>query len=75
VPLVRKYVALGSDGKIPITMIGTGSSSNKFLRGDGTWQEISGVLSSPPTNMYKVTNLYVDSVTGKLVVLYDNTPV
>ncbi len=32
------------------------------------------IESNPPAGHYKVTNLYVDSATGKLQVEYDNTP-
>lgn len=32
------------------------------------------VASTPPVSKCKVTNLYVDPETGKLVVEYDNTP-
>lgn len=36
---------------------------------------VDGVIASqPPSGKYKVTNLYVDPVTGKLVVEYDDTP-
>jgi len=37
--------------------------------------EVSGVNTSPPTDKYRVTNLYVDPTTGRLVVEYDDTPV
>ncbi len=33
------------------------------------------IPSNPPPGHFKVKNLYVDSVTRKLVVEYDNTPV
>ena len=33
-----------------------------------------GVISTPPTGSFKVTNLYVDPLTGKLTIEYDNTP-
>ena len=33
-----------------------------------------GVTSNPPSGKYKVTNIYVDPVTGKLTVQYDDTP-
>jgi hypothetical protein len=32
-------------------------------------------LSDPPSGHYKVTNIYVDSETGKAVLQYDDTPV
>lgn len=35
---------------------------------------LGGALSSPPHGYYKVTNLYVDPDTGKLIVVYDDTP-
>ena len=36
---------------------------------------LTGVIpSTPPTGHYAVTNLYVSSVTGRLVVEYDDTP-
>lgn len=33
------------------------------------------IASTPPSGKYKVVNLYVDPVTGKLFVEYDDTPV
>ncbi|KAF0138177.1 MAG: hypothetical protein FD153_1484 [Rhodospirillaceae bacterium] len=33
-----------------------------------------GIVSTPPTGKYKVTNIYVDPTTGKAVVKYDDTP-
>jgi hypothetical protein len=33
----------------------------------------SVVITDPPSTMYKVTNLYVDPATNKLIVKYDNT--
>lgn len=33
------------------------------------------VISAPPNGHFRVTNIYVDSTTGKTVVQFDNTPV
>jgi len=33
------------------------------------------IVSSPPSEKYKVTNLFVDPSTGKLTVEYDDTPI
>ena len=33
------------------------------------------VETNPPAGKYRVTNLYVDPVTGRLEVEYDDTPV
>jgi len=41
---------------------------------DGT-DVMSTSISNPPSGMFRVTNLYVDSATGKLTVEYDDTPV
>ena len=38
-------------------------------------QEIVGINTTPPTDKYRVVNLYVDPSTGRLVVEYDDTPV
>jgi len=39
---------------------------------DPVWS--AAFTSSPPSGMCRVTNLYVDPATGKLVVEYDDTP-
>jgi len=39
-----------------------------------TIDKVDFLQSSPPPGHYKVTNLYVDPATGKLVVQYDTTP-
>ena len=39
-----------------------------------TTESGSGIPSTPTTGNYAVTNLYVDSATGRLVVEYDDTP-
>jgi len=41
----------------------------------GYIEKDGGIPSLPPSGKYKVTNLYVDSITGKLVIEYDNNPV
>lgn len=33
------------------------------------------VVSDPPVGYYRVTNLYVNPTNGKLIIIYDNTPV
>ena len=38
-------------------------------------EEGSQVLSTPPPGMCRVTNIYVDPNSGKLVIKYDETPV
>jgi hypothetical protein len=35
----------------------------------------AGAISIPPTGKCKVTNLYVDPLTGKLTIEYDNIPI
>lgn len=42
---------------------------------DGTEQVSAGLTSKPPSGKYRVVNFYVDPVTGKLVVEYEDTPV
>lgn len=37
------------------------------------WPESTDIRSKPPAGKCRVTNLYVDSSTGKLVVEYDDT--
>ncbi len=32
------------------------------------------VISKPPTDKYKIVNIYVDPVTGKTVIEYNTTP-
>jgi len=34
----------------------------------------TGIPSNPPEGHYKITNMYINSQTGKLVVEYDDTP-
>ena len=50
------------------------------MTGDLTYYEEAAaapdtITSSVPTGKYLVTNMYVDPVTLRLVVEYDNTPV
>jgi hypothetical protein len=33
-----------------------------------------GIASVPPTGSYKVVNMFVDPLTGKLTIEYDDTP-
>lgn len=51
----------------------------KFLRGElldeGGNFTISILNSNPPVGKCKVTNIYVDQNTGKLVISYDDQPV
>ena len=42
--------------------------------GLATQAALNTAVSNPPSGKCKVTNLFVDPVTGKLVVEYDNTP-
>ena len=41
---------------------------------DSKWLEVSGVPSNPPSGKCRVLNLYVDPVTEKLIVKWDDTP-
>ncbi len=38
------------------------------------WEDTTGIKSTPPSGYYRVTNLYVDPSTGKMIVKYDDTP-
>ena len=40
---------------------------------DNYWL-LPSTVSNPPSGHFKVTNFYVNSATGKLVIEYDNTP-
>jgi len=40
----------------------------------GEVNTVSGLEITPPQGKYKVVNLYVDPLTNKLVVQYDDTP-
>ncbi len=58
-----------------------GDIKDVYMVCDGDELELTNLLSTsgglesiPPTGHFKVTNLYVDATTGKLVVDYDNTP-
>jgi len=37
-------------------------------------EEFPMLKSAPPSGKCKITNLYVDPVTGKVVIQYDDTP-
>lgn len=52
-----------------IVRLPDGTGWTAIIAADG--EEIKSV---PPSGHFKVTNLYVDSATGKLVVEYDNKP-
>lgn len=41
---------------------------------DSKYLEVSGIPTSPPSGKCRVTNLYVDPATEKLVVEWDDTP-
>jgi len=59
--------------KIPKTLLILLRTTNPVKGGVGS--ELNGVVfSDPPTGKFKVTNLYVEPTTGKLVVKYDDTP-
>lgn len=53
------------------------SNRKAYIRTEeDTWEEkFDGLTSSPPSGKCKVTNLYVDPVSGKLTIEYDNNPV
>ena len=42
---------------------------------DNSEQTTAGMVSKPPSGKCRVTNLYVDPSTGKVVVEYEDTPV
>ena len=80
--LTWNYYICDTEADLPLEKVQAGDeafvkSSNKTFKGTegGTWIEKVGILSSPLSGKYRVTNLYVDPSTGKLVVEYDDTPV
>lgn len=76
------YMGLSTDTK-PSTNVAvnarfTETDTNKEYRYDGAgWVLLDGsrIESVPPTGKCRVTNIFVDPGTGKLVVQYDDTPV
>ena len=39
-----------------------------------TRSRVKSVTSNPPSGAFRVTNMYVDSRTNKIIIDYDNTP-
>ena len=50
------------------------NKQNGELRPDTIVEDDMTIISNPPSGHFRITNLYVDSSTGKTVVEYDNTP-
>ena len=50
-------------------------TEHEIIFEDGTEQRTAGMVSKPPSGKCRITNLYVDPDTGKVVVEYEDTPV
>ena len=50
-------------------------TSTGFIFPDGIEVVVAPLVSQPPSGKLKITNIYVDPVTEKVVVEYEDTPV
>ena len=77
-PIIGSTQATIEQDRIRQIQMTAGGLVVKHIDKSGSLHETSipiGIGTNPPTGKYKVTNLWVDPLTGKLTVEYDDTPV